>query len=181
MTMWYILLRYGGLLFATMPYTAVQQWMVFLIQLLSNCSAFWEIVIIDQTLLIFTIEVSQFGNILSSVNSIVSSRHMTEASEVSALLNGSVLCRWRYSSTSQDFVVFIVTTLAFEITVFSLAICRLWASLYHTRRKISLMWHSDDLLYLVVRENLAYFCISTVAIVANATGTLTIVGQESRA
>jgi len=196
MTVFYILLRYGGLLFALS--VALNGVTIFATFTVLPCSIFWKLVVSIQMVLIIVLEgvitlrvyalylrkrlvtylllgvyiMSQVGNILSLVDSIISSRQITQASGEAALRSGQLLCDWRYDSSSTDFLLFIATTLIFETTAFVLAVSCLITHLRDRQQTLGSVWRSNNLFYLVARENLAYFCISTAAIIANATGTI---------
>ncbi|EIW74461.1 hypothetical protein CONPUDRAFT_78104 [Coniophora puteana RWD-64-598 SS2] len=87
------------------------------------------------------------------------------------LLSGVLVCEFRYNNESWTFLVFMATCLFYELVAASLSISRLWVHIRGSGQGIFSVWRSNSLFYIVARENVGYFCVSTACLVTLATGT----------
>lgn len=110
--------------------------------------------------LISSFVISQVGSAIATVAAFTDhGGHEGEATAKIEVLSGAALCVWKYSSTSWDSVLFIVSTFCFETTALVLALYRLWTYYRRSNHPLSSFWKSNNLFFLVARENLAYALI----------------------
>jgi len=104
---------------------------------------------------------SQVGNLSSMVITMLvggrGARSITGSAELKLYLGFSV-CDWRDTSAGPASSLFIASTCCFEVTALILATYRIYTHLKATGKRVDSVWRSNDLFFLVARENLNYFC-----------------------
>ncbi|EIW74432.1 hypothetical protein CONPUDRAFT_78078 [Coniophora puteana RWD-64-598 SS2] len=104
--------------------------------------------------------ISQVGNISSMVITMLAGgrgARSIRTAEVK-LYPGFSVCHWRDTAVGPASSLFVASTFCFEIIALTLATYRIYTHLKATGKKLYSIWRSNNLFFLVARENLTYFC-----------------------